>query len=97
MNLYNIEYTEGLVDKISVFTNFICNAGEILGPILAGILTQYFGFRSGFFVISLFTFGFFLFYYFTMIFREKDMKIDVFDENFIQKEEILKSIDTKNS
>ena len=85
MNLYNIEYTEGLVDKISVFTNFICNAGEILGPILAGVLTEYFGFRLGFFVIALFTFGFFLFYYFTMIFKEKDVKNDLLEEKLIQK------------
>ena len=37
-----------LIDTISSCTIFICNLGEILGPIVAGLLSQYFGFSLGF-------------------------------------------------
>jgi len=93
VNLYSIRYTEGLVDKISVFTNFICNVGEILGPVSAGLLTEYLGFRLGFFVVALVTFGFFMFYYFAMIFREKDVNVEFLEEKLLSKEVSTKSVE----
>lgn len=41
-----------LVDSISSCTIFICNLGEIFGPIIAGLFTQYFGFSNGFGIMA---------------------------------------------
>lgn len=89
--LYKIEYSDSLIDKIAVCTNFICNIGEIFGPILAGVLTEYLGFRLGFITVALITFGFFIVYYFSMIYHSKDIKADYLEDKLLDKSESLYS------
>ena len=45
-------------------TNFFSNVGEILGPILGGLLCEYFGFSYGFLFMSLICLGYFILYAF---------------------------------
>jgi MFS family permease len=52
---YSIPNNEALLDSIAAATNFFCNIGEILGPLVAGILTQQFGFSASFLIIGAIT------------------------------------------
>ena len=62
-----------LIDTISSCTIFICNLGEILGPIVAGLLSQYFGFSLGFAFMAAGILAF-LVVYFVVAFRRRTGK-----------------------
>ena len=58
-----------MIDSITSCTIFICNLGEIFGPIVAGVSTQFFGFAYGFSIMAGIIFMF-LFIYFAVAFKE---------------------------
>ena len=61
-DVYGYEYNDILLDRITSLTNFFSNIGEIFGPIFAGLLSDYFGYSSGFAIISGISFILFLLY-----------------------------------
>ena len=60
VNVYGYEYNDLLLDGVTALTNFFSNIGEISGPIFAGLLSDYFGFSTGFAIISGMSFILFL-------------------------------------
>ena len=51
-NFYGYEYNNVLLDSITALNNFFSNIGEILGPIIAGVLSSYLGYANGFSIIG---------------------------------------------
>ncbi len=60
-------------DKASGLFNSMFNLGNLLAPLIAGMLDDFFGYQMTCDIMAVFCFGFSLLFYFTMIFRQ-DLK-----------------------
>ena len=50
---YEYKKNDELIDALSGITNFACNMGEILGPILSSLLTELYGFNTSTTVLTI--------------------------------------------
>lgn len=102
---YRYDHNDTLIDSISAMTTLFSNLGEICGPIVSGILSDFLGFSRGFALVGLFSAVLFaIFVCFSMKHEQKIMPIEchtvshqVADHLFTEIELVQISLNSKHN